>query len=566
MSKISSLVIMLCVALLFSQKAEAATLFFTPGTGEFEIGKEITVDLKIDSDGVGVNAGQATIRYPKEMLTVKSVSKTDSAFNFWLEEPTFTNEDGAVYFVGGTPYGVSGASIQTLQIIFETKSVGLATVSIVDGAVTSSDGSGANVLSRTKDATFTISPTKVPSVITPPTATIVSPPTQIVRKIEPAEGLPKSPTLIVPLYPDPILWYNHQDVFTASWKLTPDISNVATAINKQPNFSPERSEGLFDSKIFEPLKDGVSYLHVRFRNNNGWGATTHYRLAIDTKTPVPFETTISEGEVSDNPSPTFIFKSSDALSDIKEYLIKVDDSEKVFVSAKDFSGSYKIAIQKPGQHHIIVSAIDNAGNSIESNSLDYVILPLPKPSFTFVTEKLLSNESSGLAFRGTAIPNTEVLFFLKKVDAVITERVLKTNERGEWEFIFSEPLRNGAYVASIQNRDSRGAVSDIVLSSGISVVGKYTNIIILTFVLLIGALLGGYWYQKKRRERTALRVELAERDATNVFNMIKNDVQKLEEAQKTSTKVDEEFITSKLKKNVEKMSSYIKDEIARAKD
>lgn len=167
MLRITKFGILIGLVAIFANTAQAATLFFTPDTGEFGLNKEIVVDLKIDSDGVGVNAGQATISFPKDMLEVKSVDKTDSAFNFWLEEPSFSNTDGVITFVGGTPYGISGASIKVLHITFLTKSAGIANITFVDSAVTASDGSGTNVLSKTNDAAFTVSPASTPATITP---------------------------------------------------------------------------------------------------------------------------------------------------------------------------------------------------------------------------------------------------------------------------------------------------------------------------------------------------------------------------------------------------------------
>lgn len=543
--------------MLFANTANAASLFFTPGNGEFGLNKEISVDLKIDTEGAGINAGQATLRFPKDILTVKSISKNDSAFNFWLEEPTFSNETGVISFVGGTPYGISGASIQVLHIVFTTKSSGTAPISIVDAAVTSSDGTGSNVLSKTNEASFTVSPTKVAAVV-------VVPPTQIVREVAPASGLPTKPVLSVPLYSDPILWYGHSDIFTASWALPQDISGVATETNKQPNYSPKSSEGLFDSKMFGALSDGTWYLHVRFRNSMGWGGTTHYRIAVDTKPPLPFDIISSESEVSDNPTPTIIFKTNDALSDIKEYSLRIDTEDLVNIPAKDFKGSYQLPSQNPGKHHLVVQAIDNAGNSIE-DELNYEILPLVAPTFTFSTEKLFSDEAMGLSFKGIALPSTEIIFILKKGDARIASESVKVDAIGNWEYTLNESLRNGNYIASIQNKDARGALSLVVNAPEIHVTGRYTNLLIALFVVLVGALCVGYWIYRKRRERTALRIEMAERDTANVFNMIKTDVQKLQDAQKTGTTADDEFIAEKLKKSVEKMGTYIKNEIGRAK-
>lgn len=549
--------IILGTALFFANTVEAATLFFTPGTGEFGLNKEIVVDLKIDSDGVGVNAGQATIRFPKDMLEVKSVDKADSAFNFWLEEPSFSNTDGVITFVGGTPYGISGASIKVLHITFATKSAGIANLTFTDSAVTASDGTGTNVLSKSNEAAFTITGETVPAVITPPT--------QIKREPVAPSGLPTKPSLTVPLYGDPTLWHNQSNIFTASWTLPLDISGVATTLNKQPIYSPSESEGLFDNKMFSALSDGTWYLHVRFMNDIGWGPTNHYRIAVDTKTPLPFEITTNESDATDNPTPTFAFKASDALSGLHEYRARVDNENWVVIPTKDFKGSYKLEPQVPGKHHLTIQAVDNAGNSIE-NTFDYETIPLEAPTFTFSTEKLYSNTSEGLSFNGTGLPSTEILFLLKKGNATVAGNTIPVDASGNWAFTYGETLRNGRYIATIQNKDARGALSLVVTAPEIRVTGKYTNTIIITLVILLGALIGGYFYYKTRRERTSLRIQVAERDTTNVFNMIKTDIQKLQDAQKTETTADDEFIADKLKKNVEKMGSYVKDEISRAKD
>lgn len=562
MTRIIKLLIIMGTMALFASTASAASLFFVPGTGEFGLEKEIVADLKIDSEGTGINAAQATIRFPKDMLAVKSVDKADSTFNFWLEEPTFSNEEGVISFVGGTPYGVSGASLQTLRVTFTTKSSGVATVTIVDAAVTASDGSGTNVLSKTNDAAFTISPATVPATITPLT---VAPPVQIKREPEAASGLPAKPAVKVSLYPDSALWHNLSNIFTATWELPRDVSGIATALNKQPNYAPEISEGLFDNKMFSALSDSVWYLHIRFKNDIGWGATSHYRLAVDTKAPVPFEITSSESETSDNPTPSFNFKTSDALSGLLEYRARIDNENWTTVPLKDFKGAYRLPNQTPGKHRLTVQAVDNAGNSIE-NAVDFEILPLASPTFSFVTESLFSEEAKGVTAKGTALPSTEILLSLKRGTAIITSTVIPVDAQGNWEFTFGDPLRNGSHVVSIQNRDARGALSLVVNSNEIQVAGKYTNIIILSFIVLLGAIVGGWWFYKTRRERASLRLDVAESDTAKVFKMIEADVEKLKKADTTPTPADDQFIAQKLGENVKKMGAYLKEEIQRAKE
>ncbi|MBI5400819.1 MAG: hypothetical protein HZB12_01750 [Candidatus Yonathbacteria bacterium] len=549
--------ITLALGLFFAHTASAASLFFVPGTSEFGVGSKITVDLKIDSEGVGLNAAQATLRFPKETLEVASVEKTNSAFNFWLEDPTYSNENGVISFVGGTPYGISGASIEILRITFTSKGSGTAPITIVDAAITASDGSGTNILSKTNDAVLTVSTTAA--------ATALPAPKQITREATPASGLPGKPTITIPLYGDPTAWSNLSNIFTANWDLPSDISGVNTSINKVPNFVPsEESAGLFDNKTFSALSDGVSYLHVRFKNSIGWGQTAHYRIAIDTQPPLPFQITTNESEVSDNPAPTFIFKTSDALSGVSEYRARAGAGNWIIIPAKDFKGSFALPIDNPGKYRIIMQAVDRAGNSIE-NMIDHETTAIASPTFTFVTAKLFSEEAQGLSIKGTAIPSTQILLTLKQGDATIASSTLPVDMQGNWEYTFSDPLRNGTYAVSIQNIDMRGAHSLVVNSPDIQVTGKYTNTILISFVVLAGMIVAGTWYYRKRREQVDLRLDVAESDASKVFKMIENDIEKLNNARETETPADDDFAIQKMKDDVKKMGGYVKEEISKAK-
>lgn len=552
--------IAIMIGVFFAHTAEAASLFFVPGTGKFGVGSKITVDLKIDSEGVGLNAAQATLRFPKETLQVTSIDKTNSAFNFWLEEPTYSNDDGVISFIGGTPYGISGASIQVIKVTFISKGSGTAPINIVDSAITASDGSGTNILSKTNDAMFTISPTA-----TTPTL-IVPAPIQITREPTPASGLPEKPVIIIPLYTNPTAWSNLSNIFTANWNLPSDVSGVNTVLNKESNFTPaEQSDGLFDNKTFSALFDGTWYLHVRFKNSIGWGGTAHYRIAIDTQPPLPFQISTNESETSDNPSPTFIFKTSDALSGLRGYRMRAGNGNWVVIPAKDFTGSFALPINIPGKYHIIIQAVDLAGNSIE-NSTDHETTAITSPSFTFVSEQLYSDQPQGISLKGTAIPSTEVLIAIKSGDALISSSTVISDTQGNWGFTYNEPLRNGTYIASIQNKDARGARSLVVYSPKISVSGKYTTIIFLSIVVLLGALGAGAWYFRKHRNQVALRAEVAESDTSKVFQRLQDDVEKLNKARNTETTADDDFAIKKMEEDVKKMGGYIKEEINRVKN
>ncbi|HCB36207.1 TPA: hypothetical protein DEP31_01925 [Candidatus Azambacteria bacterium] len=561
----------------YSPAASAATLFISPPSAEVGTGDKLTLDIKIDSEGVGLNAAQAVIRFPNDILEATGLDKTGSAFSFWLEEPNFSNADGVISFIGGIPYGVTGGSIQVLKVTFTAKGTGSGSLTVSDAAVTASDGSGTNILSKTVSASFMVVPKKVvPPTPVPAPVEVVPPPVEIVRKPVPTGKLPVKPALNIQLYPDETRWYNLTSVFNVAWELPLDVTGITTALNNQPNYvPPKKSEGLFENKAFPSLADGVQYLHVHFQNNVGWGPAAHYRLAVDTQPPLPFDISVIEGESSDSPTPTLQFGTNDALSGLKEYQIRIGDGELIKVSAADYTGTYALPILTPGKRQVIVKAVDNAENGIE-DSITIETLPIASPVITFVTQELFSEETRGLNVKGTSLPDIKILFQLYTGEALIAEGATSGDEMGNWEFTFDQPLRNGDYKVTAQSRDARGALSLVVDSPSIKVkskpiiqigplqLGRGGAIGLLLFVLLAG-FGGGVWFYKKRQKKLALRVSFAEAEITKIFQLLKADAERLLKARETPTAGNDVYAIQRLQENIQKMENYIKKGVEKIK-
>jgi len=561
----------------YSPAASAATLFISPPSVEVGTGDKLTLDIKIDSEGVGLNAAQAVIRFPNDILEATGLDKTGSAFSFWLEEPNFSNADGVISFIGGIPYGVTGGSIQVLKVTFTAKGTGSGSLTVSDAAVTASDGSGTNILSKTVSASFMVVPKKVvPPTPVPAPVEVVPPPVEIVRKPVPTGKLPVKPALNIQLYPDETRWYNLTSVFNVAWELPLDVTGITTALNNQPNYvPPKKSEGLFENKAFPSLADGVQYLHVHFQNNVGWGPAAHYRLAVDTQPPLPFDISAIEGESSDSPTPTLQFGTNDALSGLKEYQIRIGDGELIKVSAADYTGTYALPILTPGKRQVIVKAVDNAENGIE-DSITIETLPIASPIITFVTQELFSEETRGLNVKGTSLPDIKILFQLYTGEALIAEGATSGDEMGNWEFTFDQPLRNGDYKVTAQSRDARGALSLVVDSPSIKVkskpiiqigplqLGRGGAIGLLLFVLLAG-FGGGVWFYKKRQKKLALRVSFAEAEITKIFQLLKADAERLLKARETPTAGNDVYAIQRLQENIQKMENYIKKGVEKIK-
>ena len=573
-------------------RASAATLFLLPKSGEFPIGKTFDVDVRVNSEGQGFNAAQATLQFPKDILQVKSLSSSAGAsvFNFWLEDPKFSNDAGTITFIGGATNGVVGGSVPILKITFVTKGSGDATIAVTDAAVTASDGSGTNILSAIAAARFLVGPTvDIPALpaasavnsslnaatTTPPVIVLGPPPApvQITRKPVEAKKLPDKPVLTVPVYPNSAAWYNFITDYLAEWLLPPDISDVATAITKDTASIPARSEGLFEAKTFPVLTDGIWYLHVRFKNNVGWGPVAHYRIALDTVPPLAFTITSSEGAPSDNPKPVFHFKTSDGLSGMQQYSIRLDDN----VATTTLNDTLAPPPQAPGKHSLLVTASDQAGNSRENN-FDFEVLPIASPTISFINKNVYIGEGN-LLLSGTALPSSTVKLVVKTTSNTrITQASVVTDANGNWQTVFDAPFKKGTYLIEATAEDARGALSLPVKSDlvyvrerplftihGFEITSFWFYIAAILF-LLAGIAVG--WIMSRRWLAQAGRKAIvAERDVVNAFALTRADLEKM--LKNYSDKhIDEheaaemEFLLKKIKTRLEQVEKYIVDNIA----
>lgn len=564
---------------LFGNEVLAAKFYALPQTGNYGIGASFSVDLKINSEGDGVNAAQVAISFNKDVLNIESVDKTGSVFSFWAEEPVYSNSEGNLTFIGGTINGVSGATLQVLKIKFKSKVAGEGTVSFDDGAITIDDGTGANILTEMTGSNFRISltgivpeaspeaPGAVPQIPLP--GEPIPPPVLIERSPAPAEGIPGAPAVNVSIYPDPNKWYNTITPFLATWTLPEDITDVATAINGDPNFKPSKSEKLFDAKIFDVLPEGVLYLHVRFKNKLGWGPAAHYRLAIDTTPPTAFIIESSDGFKTDNPAPIITFETSDGLSGLNYYLIKIGAAE----AFESKTGKIKIPLQSPGVRKIIVRAVDVAGNAV-STGVEMETLPIESPAIAFAAEKVFFGVEGGLIVKGTALPDIDVLLFLdKSIGGLAAQGTARSDMDGNWDFVFDEPLAVGKYDLSAQARDQRGALSLTVkygkqikvqtppiIKLGAIEIGAGGSALILLLILISG-FGAGYWYFTERQSRLSRRVALTARDAAQLQKMIDDDIEKLLKRFDEINATEQKFIINRIGENIKKIEKYLLKEI-----
>lgn len=581
MKKYFLAIALIAVSLFSAGKASAAIMNLSLGNDTFGIGDKFSVDIKIDSEGASINAAQAALQFPKDILQVDSIDKSSSVFGFWLQEPAFDNNAGTVSFIGGTINAFSGKSLEVLQIVFKVKGAGTATLSLSDAAVTAADGSGTNVLSTTHGATVnsltTIAAPAPGAKPTPPVSQIIPPPVQITRAPAPAKGTAAQPKLEIPLYPDPQGWSNISSPFLVRWNLPADIGEVATVISKNPDTNPTKSEGLFDNKTFVPLADGIWYLHVRFQNNLGWGPTAHYRLAVDTSPPPPFNVDIKEGNPTDTPAPNISFSGKDQLSGLDTYIIRIDQNDPIYTLKNKFT----LPLLSPGKHILAIGAKDKAGNVTE-NSIDLEILPLTSPIISSLNTAVFSGEG-GINIDGDALPNITVRLDLKaENDSLVYFTAVSSTPAGKWLAKIGQPLTKGKYYIEVKAEDARGALSFTVKSDTIVVRNRpfltIYNIEISEFwffftiiIILIVAFIAGWYTNRLAKEQRGRKALIAERDVVNAYAIIKNDVDEMVKNYADGVISEDEaskmrFLLKRISNNVAKMQKYILQNIKEIQD
>jgi len=348
--------------------ARAASLYFYPSSGFYSVGQNLSVGVYVSSPDKAMNAASGVVNFSKENLQLVSLSKSGSIFSLWVQEPSFSNSEGTANFEGIVLNpGFTGNSGKILTLNFKVLKPGKANLSFYSGSVLANDGEGTNILNNLGTASFDLKE--------------LAPSSQIVSNLPPAPEI-KSPT-----HPDQNKWYALKDV-RLEWDIPENVIEARFVLSQ--NSSDEPKELIQDNfKEFSHLEDGIWYFALQFKNKNGWGKISRFKIQIDTTPPNPINLTFVDGKQTYNQTPTIIFDTKDNMSGIDFYKIKIGDGDFFDVPAVIVqSNPYKLPPQAPGEHTILIQAFDKAGNY--SYVSDKFTILFPPSSFKIFSEKLLN--------------------------------------------------------------------------------------------------------------------------------------------------------------------------------
>jgi hypothetical protein len=342
----------------FASADGAATLLLSPDSGTYAAGKTFTVSIQVDSSDA-FNTANATLSYDPSVLSATNLSKSSSAFSLWAVEPSSDNDKGAVNFEGGNTSPLTGKKT-ILTVTFKALKEGTAELSFTAGSVLAADGKGTDILGQKKGATYTIG-AKEASNDPPPPAPSSSGDTGGGGGVK-----PDAPVIVSPSHPEEGTYYNAKKAkFT--WDLPPDVTVVRLSLDTSSTTVPTQNyDPAISEKEFSELVDGTMYFHLRYKNDSGWGPTTHRAIMVDRTPPPAFEVTaLTDASSSDV---TLKFSATDTLSGLDHYELSVDGGSPTKASLSELlSGEYVLSGQPVGKHKLKVSAFDKAGNVGEGN-------------------------------------------------------------------------------------------------------------------------------------------------------------------------------------------------------
>lgn len=537
----------------FGVRVDAAILRISPSQANVTVGNFVNVKATVDTSGKVINNAESILQFPTEFLEVISVDSTSSIFSLWVENPSFSNITGQISFNGGVPNpGFQGNSGNIISIVFRTKKAGTASVLFSNSAVRENDGLGTDILTGTAGSQITIR-----SLQAPP-----SPDTEFV--------------ITSSSHSNQNAWYSEDDI-EVSWVLPANATAVRTLLSEHSDSKPRiYYDSPITSRSVQDVEDGILYLHVQYFANGDWSNVQTYKLQIDTDSPTNLSVSTEENEIG---GVTLFMKADDSLSGVDRFTVKVDAEKPITVKASVRGEALlDVPFIKTGEHTLIVTAYDSAGNKTET-STTIVVDTILELSINTYPSTIKLNES--IEISGTApYPLAQLRVSLENSDGVVHMFKLKSNSYSEFNFISQPITTEGTYTLWV---DMLREDDEILLTSQrieISVetpllvqIGSYTiglmkvlipAAILLALFLLItlyGWLQFFRLYRKVKKESRE-----AQRVSNRAFKVLRKGVDrhimKLKKAKRKLTKEEMVFLqefSDKLEEAEEVVEKEIRD-------
>jgi hypothetical protein len=234
-------------------------------------------------------------------------------------------------------------------LTFRALNTGQAEITVNSSSqVLANDGSGTNILQNRHKGVITI--------------------------VEPPAPPLAGPRVSSTSHPDSNRWYSNNTVEFA-WEGEQGAQGYSYVFDQDSGTTPDDTVDTAELSLTQnDLGDGIWYLHIKTKFADEWSLVTHFRVQIDTGAPEDFLPIVEPPGVLTTPTPQIIFSTTDAISGIAYYEVKIDTGE--FTKQES---PYTSPPLQSGIHVISVKAVDNAGN-ITISKIQVEVLHIDAPT------------------------------------------------------------------------------------------------------------------------------------------------------------------------------------------
>ncbi len=552
--------------------AEAAEMYLVLDKTQVTEQGTFSGTVYVSTGGVAINNAESTLHFPTDLISVDSVSIVGSIFNIWVEQPTYSNTAGTVYFNGGLPTpGYSGEAGNSLRINFRAKKSGTANITFGTSAIRANDGKGTDVLTNRRGGSIAVTS----GFITLPQTTPVVPTTQPQPVSENTTDL-RGPAIVSEDMPNQDAWYN-KTTGNFSWALPEGITTVQLILSRLSSTVPTVIyEPPIKNKTLSDLSEGILYLNGRFKDTTGWSRVSSRKIQIDLTEP---ESLFAKSTITKDDTVLIEVSALDTLSGIKSYTV-YDGEDKLAEEAAHDGASVKIQLPplQPGTHSLTVRVYDNAENYAETKiSVDAPTMKPPRitqyPQFLTAGSKIeitgTTPYSDGVTLLWIKEEKKETLSYPVSLDAqgtftYTTEKIKNPGIVSLW----AETIREGQTTGISSEKVYIDVEGKDALSLGTGAI-QIVSLVITLLVLLFGVLALIYLGMRKlNRFKRTLRRDLihTEREVHKIFKILKSDTKRhltmLERARKKRKLTREENkIFTELSENLDETEQYLAEKI-----
>ncbi len=388
--------------------------------------------------------------------------------------------------------------------------------------------------------------------------------------------LSPAPAISSPTHPDQNAWYASRDV-SFTWTVPASTIAVRTLYDEHVNSTPNKVyEPPIDTKSFTVTEDGMMFMHVQLKTDKGWGSLAHYRFQIDTKSPENLAVAFPDGTTTTNPTPSVRITARDTLSGLDYLTITVDNGEPMLYQI-DPSSRYRLQRKSPGNHTMLVTVYDKAGNTSET-STSYTLQTVEVPTITSYTRHV--GLGGTFSVSGMTNPKSIVEVALINEDNIIQSERVTSNEKGEYSLAWSGNVPVGAYEMRVRAIDQAGGISEytdahVITFENLALIR--TSILIMNWLSLLliiiiagVATVGALWYGAVAFGRFRRKVHRTMREAENTLktnvSALRRDVEEFQGAllkaeKKRALTKEEQFILKKFKKRLQITEQEIENKL-----